>query len=129
MGHIARNCRNGARRTDSGRSRDGEGGWNAWKTTGFTDYPSNSSDDTTTPTSRLAQPGSTYTEATETFKMTIPKEKIGAIIGPSGSRITMIRKESVAKIKIMDSDESGGRAISIAFAISMPKEVFKRQKS
>ena len=61
--------------------------------------------------------------------MTIPKEKIGAIIGPSGSRITMIRKESVAKIKIMDSDESGGRAISIAFAISMPKEVFKRQKS
>lgn len=62
IGHIARNCKNEARRSDPGRSRDGEGGWNTWKNTEFTDYPSSSSGDTTTPRSRLAQPGSLNTE-------------------------------------------------------------------
>lgn len=62
IGHIARNCKDEASRSDPNRNRNSEGGWNTWKTTGFMDYPSNSSGDTTTPKSRLAQPGSLNTQ-------------------------------------------------------------------
>lgn len=53
-------------------------------------------------------------KATVTVNMTIPNEKVGAIIGPSGSRISKIRSASLAQIKIMDSDKSKERAISIS---------------
>lgn len=57
--------------------------------------------------------GTEDADGIETVEMSIPNEKVSALIGPKGTRITKIREESMTKISIQNSGASGQRHISV----------------
>jgi len=63
--------------------------------------------------SHYLETGTEDDDAIETVVMDIPREKVRALIGPYGTRITKIRNESRVKIHIQDREGAGEQTISV----------------